>query len=452
VQSNSPSVPPAIVAGGAALAGVTAPADSRGFVDLIGLLLSAMSEPAPLPSEGSNGDAANGNAVGGQLTASPKASATVASPDQIAAALIRSMSSPVALPAHTQGPTPSLPQKGDETDKKKLKTADLVASLLSNGAITASVPLTPVPLPEAQKPAPGDVPRTLQAPGVSSEPAGQPAGAPADFTPSAVSSGSTAPLAFGMHLTDLMRHDLTKTQSPQTSASVAPAPVPLNPLETSEPERPGVTPAQAAASVTKEEAGKVLAVGAASEARADMGSQSGFLSTLHQAPPGTAKDPPQATSLQTEPGPSVSQVHASDVQAPLRPAVAQQISVRISPPHAPAVDLQLAQRGGQIQVAVRTPDAGLQVALRDDLGSLVENLERSGFHAETSVPVTAAAAAPSGSPSHSGSGQSNSHPDTSGNPGFGSPGGQGRGGSRESRTFEAWAERVEEQSSTKESS
>ncbi len=37
-------------------------------------------------------------------------------------------------------------------------------------------------------------------------------------------------------------------------------------------------------------------------------------------------------------------------------------------------------------MAVRTADAELQTSLRQDLGTLVDRLEHSGFHAETLVP------------------------------------------------------------------
>ena len=62
-----------------------------------------------------------------------------------------------------------------------------------------------------------------------------------------------------------------------------------------------------------------------------------------------------------------------------------EIAVRISPPDAAPVDLQVRERGGTVHVAVRTADGGLQTSLRQDLGALVDRLERSGFHAETSV-------------------------------------------------------------------
>jgi hypothetical protein len=50
------------------------------------------------------------------------------------------------------------------------------------------------------------------------------------------------------------------------------------------------------------------------------------------------------------------------------------------------VDVHLTERAGQVHVAVRTPDAGLQTSLRQDLGTLVNSLERAGFHTEAAVP------------------------------------------------------------------
>jgi hypothetical protein len=70
----------------------------------------------------------------------------------------------------------------------------------------------------------------------------------------------------------------------------------------------------------------------------------------------------------------------------IRPGTAREISVRISAPDAAPVDLHIAQRGGEVRVAVRASDAGLQVSLRQDLGTLVDRLEQSGFQAETLLP------------------------------------------------------------------
>ena len=69
-----------------------------------------------------------------------------------------------------------------------------------------------------------------------------------------------------------------------------------------------------------------------------------------------------------------------------RPTAVQEITVRIARSEASPVDLHLVERAGEIHIAVRTPDTTLASSLRQDLGSLVSALERSGFHADTFVP------------------------------------------------------------------
>ena len=72
--------------------------------------------------------------------------------------------------------------------------------------------------------------------------------------------------------------------------------------------------------------------------------------------------------------------------APFSSAPAQEITVRIAPPNSMPVDLHVSQRGGEIHVSVRTPDAGLQTSLRQELGTLTSSLERAGYRAETFTP------------------------------------------------------------------
>lgn len=66
--------------------------------------------------------------------------------------------------------------------------------------------------------------------------------------------------------------------------------------------------------------------------------------------------------------------------------------MRITRPEMPSVDLRVTERGGEIHVDVRTPDAGLETALREDLGTLTSSLERAGYRAETFVPLEGASA------------------------------------------------------------
>jgi arylsulfatase A-like enzyme len=72
--------------------------------------------------------------------------------------------------------------------------------------------------------------------------------------------------------------------------------------------------------------------------------------------------------------------------------------VRIALPDAPPVDVQITDRAGQVQVAVRTQDPGLQASLRQDLGTLVNSLERSGYRTEAFTPREGAPQAAASSP------------------------------------------------------
>jgi hypothetical protein len=65
-----------------------------------------------------------------------------------------------------------------------------------------------------------------------------------------------------------------------------------------------------------------------------------------------------------------------------RTAATQEIAVHIARGDAPGVDVRVTDRAGQIHVAVRTPDTDLQNSLRQDLGTLVSSLQRSGYRAE----------------------------------------------------------------------
>jgi hypothetical protein len=59
------------------------------------------------------------------------------------------------------------------------------------------------------------------------------------------------------------------------------------------------------------------------------------------------------------------------------------LTLRIDGPDQSSVDVHVTGRPGQVRVAVRTGDAGLSTALRQDLGTLVDSLARSGFHAQS---------------------------------------------------------------------
>jgi hypothetical protein len=138
---------------------------------------------------------------------------------------------------------------------------------------------------------------------------------------------------------------------------------------------------------------------------------------LHAAATGSKAMEPAATPL-----PSSGTRDAIAEPQPPSPGQTQQIDIRITPPQAPGVDLQVSQRSGQIQVVVRTPDPGLETALRQDLGTLVHSLERSGFQAETFIPNSSESARMNSQPD-----PQHTHPDSSGNGAFAQGGGQNQG-------------------------
>lgn len=92
------------------------------------------------------------------------------------------------------------------------------------------------------------------------------------------------------------------------------------------------------------------------------------------APP----QPPHSTTVPSE------LENSSVVQTqPIR-----EISFRLAAASA-SVDVQVAQRGGKVQVAVRTADQDLAQSLQTNLGELVGRLEDKGFKAETWAPMAA---------------------------------------------------------------
>lgn len=106
---------------------------------------------------------------------------------------------------------------------------------------------------------------------------------------------------------------------------------------------------------------------------------------LGAAPPVTTPQPtpaPLETKIDVPQSPVAAPV-VEDPQPAPRTAAAQEIAVRVSAPDQPDVDLHVAQRGGEIKVAVRASDPVLRTSLHEDLGALVTKLDQAGFRAES---------------------------------------------------------------------
>jgi Flagellar hook-length control protein FliK len=101
---------------------------------------------------------------------------------------------------------------------------------------------------------------------------------------------------------------------------------------------------------------------------------------------------PDATPRETRPLPQAegNQVSAEQVTASNQPdtpaAPAREIQLQLNQGDQ-RVDVRLTERGGEVRVAVRTPDPQLADTLRDDLPHLSARLEQTGFRTETWHPA-----------------------------------------------------------------
>ena len=74
---------------------------------------------------------------------------------------------------------------------------------------------------------------------------------------------------------------------------------------------------------------------------------------------------------------------------PVKTAVARDIKLQVGAEGGDRVEVRVTERGGDVHVAVRTPDSRLAGELREDLPALATRLEQSGFKAETWHPAAA---------------------------------------------------------------
>ena len=79
----------------------------------------------------------------------------------------------------------------------------------------------------------------------------------------------------------------------------------------------------------------------------------------------------------------------SEINQTPRPQPAREIALRLSSGESGGVDVRITERGGKVQVAVRTSDADLSRSLQSGLGELVGRLEKKGYSTETWTPQNA---------------------------------------------------------------
>ena len=93
-------------------------------------------------------------------------------------------------------------------------------------------------------------------------------------------------------------------------------------------------------------------------------------------PPFRTPEPPRA-----EPGPAAKQQTVAPPEPPTTPAP-RNIELKLNIEDG-RVQVHVAERAGDVHIAVHTPDRNLAGTLRDDLPQLTSRLEQTGYHAET---------------------------------------------------------------------
>jgi hypothetical protein len=139
---------------------------------------------------------------------------------------------------------------------------------------------------------------------------------------------------------------------------------------------------------------------------------------------------------------------APEISAALQPSTARQISLKLSGDDATKVSVDLSEKGGKVQVAVRTADPDLAKSLQTDLGDLVGRLESKGFKTEAWVPA-AWRHTPAAAPERSGSTNSQDDPRHSGSDSDQRQGRPGQNGSN-LRQQARWIAQLEDTLSTEE--
>lgn len=123
--------------------------------------------------------------------------------------------------------------------------------------------------------------------------------------------------------------------------------------------------------------------------------------TLESRTPGTLKSASESRLPQS--------LEPEDENAGRASASVRDISLKLTSKDQAPVQLRLSERGGELHVSVRTPDAGLTRGLRDGLSELVGHLEHNGYRAESWQPAGNASSSghdqAQDSPSHNNSSQ-----------------------------------------------
>ena len=380
------------------------------------------SNASPLPpaagqlsSQTTGGDASS--PAGGQIAnSSVTSSANQAAPVEPAA----SASAPIQATGSAAAPHPKNPQRPWVRNQFAAAPAgdgaQPIVTAVNIAPATAIVSATPLPQPAPAWPKDGTVfppspPLAGGSPSRSGNPARPTDTAAATAAPSAdgadgSQAGQTSQIAFTATLKpmDAAPEDMpvASTQSrPQAPPRNSPAAVRWRPAGPETPEATpvpddGTDPAEsssrgtAASSETQPDAGppheRKPADNSVPESAVGAGGPSA-------RPLGTPDIQPLAGARSTEragaadaPAPAATPP-ADPAPPPAQAATAHDIKLEVGGAGEPRVEVRVTERGGDVHVAVRTPDSRLAGDLREDLPALATRLEQSGFHATTWQPA-----------------------------------------------------------------
>jgi len=163
----------------------------------------------------------------------------------------------------------------------------------------------------------------------------------------------------------------------------------------------------------------------------------------------TTSRPPDAEAESSQAGdsqPATKVETGPEINAASQPQPARQISLKLTGPDSAKVDVELSEKGGKVQVAVRTADRELAKSLQGDLGDLVGRLETKGFKTEVWIPGASHVSHAAAASEPSSAGQGNREHSGSGGQ---QPGRQGRNGSNQ-RQQARWMAQLQESISTEE--
>ena len=393
---------------------------ANGFVNLINALLGSGthagdSDPDTQQDESTDSQLASG-AQASKVTSQTMAQIglRVASNTNIAQALIRSM----------LGASSDSAALSSDLKSVKAKPAAKSAQAAARDQVQTTTPVD-LPFEAAIQRTSGD--STLNdaaSDGSASGGAGKPSPEIAQPADLAKSQASQAPLAFSVRLTPLGNQPGNdaesdaqgpEAQGPDTQGPNAqgPALTPASPVEANGQQtieadsksKLAFSPAPARADVSddarEDAAPRIAATASAGDFAHSFGNpaqpgdtQFSLSSPQMDSAKSASTFGAVADTLRASESPLADAANIASTSGPASPV--QEISMRIAGPAMPSVDLRVTERAGEIHVDVRTPDADLETALRGDLGTLTNALDRAGYRTETFVPHESASTSGNG--------------------------------------------------------